>query len=159
MTWWLSHSLVTSHCMVAFAMLPCAECSPCLLTDAKTNERMIESLKAAMDEQEATMETQDKVLQSREEHIQQMQTGQHSWRWLWLSWGIGISVVLQETYSFWNMDIAICAEGADVPHHAIGKRVEILPGLPHQYLYFSIYPSALMSVGKCCFPEICYVSV
>ena len=39
------------------------------------NERVIEEMKTAMEEQEATMEAQDRVLQGKEDEIVQFQKG------------------------------------------------------------------------------------
>ena len=43
--------------------------------DAKSNEKVIENLKNAIEVQEQTMEKQDMVLQEREEELKQLQNG------------------------------------------------------------------------------------
>lgn len=43
--------------------------------DAKANEMVIENLKSILNEQEETMETQDKVLLARDEEIKTLQSG------------------------------------------------------------------------------------
>ena len=43
--------------------------------DAKSNEKVIENLKNAIEVQEETMEKQDMVLQEREEELKQLQNG------------------------------------------------------------------------------------
>ena len=47
----------------------------CYISDAKSNEMVIEHLKQTLQEQESTMQEQDKVLQNREDEIKQIGHG------------------------------------------------------------------------------------